>query len=454
MAVNSETSRIQYAGNNSTVTAYTVPFPFLENGHLYAVETTSAGVEQSITLANHTGAGTSSGGTVTTTTAVPTSSTLTIYRQVDATQNTSYEEGGDFPAASHERALDKLTMLAQQNARAASARSLRVSEATGALDEIIGVANTMIGLDGDKQPKAMTVAEVKAFLALAGVTLSVPAGMKTAADAGERAIAVPEFTGQLLTQRDTKVIYVATGTSAGNWTAVSMTILLAGLSAGFFTADATGREKFADGIFTAAKLASTLDLTGKTVTLPASAIVGTTQLATGAVTTAKLADGAVTPVKAGAGFFVQAVHTSLSSVGTITGTIPYDTTIPQSGEGTAISGLDTTITPTSATSKILVRVVLSATCASGGGVTAIAALFRDSGANALAATQVSFPVGYSANIILEWLDSPATTSAVTYKVRGGKVTGGADWYVNATNAGAAVLGGAMKSTLTATEIKV
>ena len=128
MAVQSDTSRIQYAGNNSTTTSYAVPFVFLENSHLQAIARTSAGVESAVTLTNHTGAGNVNGGTVRTAVAVPATSTLTIFRVVPTTQTTQYQEGGDFPAASHERALDKLTQIAQQNTRQIG-NSLRLTEA-------------------------------------------------------------------------------------------------------------------------------------------------------------------------------------------------------------------------------------------------------------------------------------------------------------------------------------
>jgi hypothetical protein len=100
----------------------------LENAHLKAIAKTSAGVESVVTLTNHTGAGNVNGGTVRTAVAVPTTSTLTIYRDVPITQTTTYAEGGDFPAASHERALDKLTQISQQNARKLGS-ALRLSEA-------------------------------------------------------------------------------------------------------------------------------------------------------------------------------------------------------------------------------------------------------------------------------------------------------------------------------------
>lgn len=265
MAVTSATSSISYTGNNSTTTSYAVPFVFLENSHLAATaKVTATGVETAVTLVDHIGAGNPNGGNVRTAVAVPATSTLTIFRTVPATQTTTYQEGGDFPAASHERALDKLTMLSQQAQRGAD-RAIKVTEADGQRTDMIAVANSLVGLDENKQPKAMTVSEIKSLLAISGTTLSVPAGIKTFADAGERALAVPEFTGQLGTQRDTADIYISTGTAAGNWSLVDENMSLADFASGFFTADATGRGKFASGFVDTALIAdSTSTTTGVT----------------------------------------------------------------------------------------------------------------------------------------------------------------------------------------------
>lgn len=114
MAVQSPSSGITYTGNNSTVTPYAVPFVFLENAHLKAQARDEGGVVTDINLTNHAGAGDPNGGTVRTSVAVPPSSSLIIFREIPFTQTTVYQEGGDFPAKSHEAALDKLTMASQQ----------------------------------------------------------------------------------------------------------------------------------------------------------------------------------------------------------------------------------------------------------------------------------------------------------------------------------------------------
>jgi hypothetical protein len=169
----------------------------------------------------------------------------------------------------------------------------------------------------------------------------------------------------------------------------------------------------------------------------------------GGISTAKIAAGAVTGPKAAVGFPVQVVNTATATKQTISATTPLDNTIPQNTEGAEITGLATAITPSSSSNKVLVRVVLAVAAPATAGI--IVALHRDSVASAIAATVKTLTDG-SDFFVLEYLDSPATTSAVTYKVRVGK-TGANGCYVNGSNADASILGGVYQSTLTATEIR-
>lgn len=193
MAVQSDTSRIQYAGNNSTTTSYAVPFVFQENSHLKAIARTAAGVESVITLTNHTGAGNVNGGTVRTAVAVPATSTLTIYREVPATQTTTYAEGGDFPAASHERALDKLTYLVQQLGRAV-ARCVRLTDAAPESSAIPAVANQFFATDSNgaitmvagvnAAPESITNASISPTAAIAGTKIAPNFGSQNVVTTG------------------------------------------------------------------------------------------------------------------------------------------------------------------------------------------------------------------------------------------------------------------------------
>lgn len=117
--VENDTSSVEYQLSTSTG-PFAIPFYFIENGHISAwlyTENSDGGYDETtLTLDTDyilTGAGDSEGGTLT---LVEThdGATLLIARTPDATQLTSYVATGKFPATSHERALDKLTMLIQQ----------------------------------------------------------------------------------------------------------------------------------------------------------------------------------------------------------------------------------------------------------------------------------------------------------------------------------------------------
>lgn len=116
MTVETTTNRAQYA-TNGTTGPWTVPFYFLDNTHLQVIYTDSSGNETTLTLTTHytvTGAGVTSGGAVTTVTAYTAGGYITILRNVPALQQVDYVENEKFPAPTHERALDLLTMLLQQ----------------------------------------------------------------------------------------------------------------------------------------------------------------------------------------------------------------------------------------------------------------------------------------------------------------------------------------------------
>lgn len=115
MTIASDEYRVAYSGDGGTV-SFTVPFYFLANSHL-AVVLGASGVFTELELDTDytvTGAGDESGGAISMTVAPAVGETLSISRNVPLTQETDYPEGDPFPAATHERALDKLTMLTQQ----------------------------------------------------------------------------------------------------------------------------------------------------------------------------------------------------------------------------------------------------------------------------------------------------------------------------------------------------
>lgn len=114
MTVPSQTNKDQQAGNGVS-TVYTVPFRILTAAHLEVLQTI-AGVTTTLVLTtDYAVAGVGNPSTTVTFVVAPAIGTaLTFLRRVPLTQETDYVPNDPFPAESHERALDKLTMVDQQ----------------------------------------------------------------------------------------------------------------------------------------------------------------------------------------------------------------------------------------------------------------------------------------------------------------------------------------------------
>lgn len=100
-------------------TVFAVPFYFLQPTDLVVSLIDSDPAVEPVLLVLGTdytvaGAGVATGGAVTTISAYSVGDQITIERVVPVTQETAYQANDPFPAKTHERALDKLTMIAQQ----------------------------------------------------------------------------------------------------------------------------------------------------------------------------------------------------------------------------------------------------------------------------------------------------------------------------------------------------
>lgn len=222
MSVQSQTSLIAYAGNNSTSTPYVVPFYFLANGDLVVVVTDLNGAETMLVLTTDytvSGAAVPAGGSITTVAAVPVTSTVTIYRDPALTQTTTYADNDAFPAATHETALDKLTMMVQRLALRVS-RSLRFTSASPSPAELpaTGLTNRLFALDSGGNFAALTVTQAIALLSLSGTIQNQPTAFW--ADATARASKVPDFQNQFGLQVSDDTIWLSDGTTAGSWEAI------------------------------------------------------------------------------------------------------------------------------------------------------------------------------------------------------------------------------------------
>lgn len=148
-------------------------------------------------------------------------------------------------------------------------------------------------------------------------------------------------------------------------------------------------------------------------------------------------------------FVVQVVNTQTGALASGTTILPLDNTIPQNTEGDQYMSLS--ITPTRATNKLLIEVVVMGGFAAGRRL--VAALFQDSTAGALAAMANSAAdSGILPNcLFFSHTMTTGTTSATTFKVRVGPDTAGTFYFNGEGNTAGRVFGGVAASSITITE---
>lgn len=174
MAVESEVSSIEYAGNESTVTGYPIPFPYLDPSHI-EVGTLDED-DEFVALGADEFTVNEDDDTVTTDPAIDSADTLVIRRTLPLTQPTVYSSSSPFLPETHEQALDRLAMQIQQLARA---------------------------IDGGT------------------ATTATQYPSTTFADAAARALAVPAQIGHFGVQLDDNSLWRGVSTSAGDWVLVA-----------------------------------------------------------------------------------------------------------------------------------------------------------------------------------------------------------------------------------------
>lgn len=115
MTIASTETKVIYGGNGSTTT-FAVPFMFLRNADIEVVLVDAEDAEYVQSEGTDyllTGAGDQTGGTCVMSGVPEPGQTLVIRREPAMVQEVDYVENDAFPAATHEAALDKLTMICQ-----------------------------------------------------------------------------------------------------------------------------------------------------------------------------------------------------------------------------------------------------------------------------------------------------------------------------------------------------
>lgn len=224
MPVASETSRIQYVGNGSTVTPYSVPFYFLANADIRVVVADASGAETLLVESTHytlTGAGSALGGGLKTTVPYGDTHSLTIYREPQQTQSADFQSTGALPADTLTRGLDKLTMLVQSLSRKLG-RCFRLNDKAADVEALSEAtrANTVFGFDSNGAPALQDRLALRLLVSLPGSVHSAPTAYWL--DDDERALKAPDFVGQLGVQLSSSAVYRSSGTGAGSWSAVTL----------------------------------------------------------------------------------------------------------------------------------------------------------------------------------------------------------------------------------------
>jgi hypothetical protein len=151
-----------------------------------------------------------------------------------------------------------------------------------------------------------------------------------------------------------------------------------------------------------------------------------------------------------AGMIVQVKYATPYTTYAAVGQIPFDNSIPQITEGSAVTSVS--ITPKSATNKLIIFANALLGSSSAEGVTL--ALFQDATANALAAAAAAFDGANNIeidNVILLHVMDAGTTSATTFATRAGD--DGSAGFING-NATSRKFGGVSSANLIVVEVKV
>lgn len=443
MSVQFENSSIQYDGNNSASNGYPVPFPFFLDSELgISVTDAGTGTETKLLLDTGytvTGAGNTTGGCVFTTFPVPAASKVTISRGILATQPLQYRRKDasgatyPFPAAAHEQGLDRLTFLTQQNARRASS-AFRLDEAEGGLEGFEKRGSAFAGINAGGKAEMYTAPMLQALLNLSQTFLPQPA--VAFSNAGDRNEKTPAFLGQVGGQLDTEKIYIGTSIVKGGWTLYEFSL----------ASDVVGSTQVADGAITMAKIASSLGLSGKNVTLPSACVTDTNLPASLDLSgkTLALPPAAVT-ANLPSGFVLNTVYAENAAFQTIHSTSAVSDTAPTSSTGEQI--LTASIKPSNTGNKV--NISLSVSYA---GVTGNSCVFVISRASTVVAAflDTNISASYPTTATFHVQDAPNSTDVQVYSVKCCCTSAGMTINGNAT---ARLLGGSERATLTLQEIK-
>jgi hypothetical protein len=148
--------------------------------------------------------------------------------------------------------------------------------------------------------------------------------------------------------------------------------------------------------------------------------------------------------------FLQLVRATTATDGSTTSILPADNTIPQNTEGTEVTDMACAITPLSASSTLIIDVVVP-TIGTSTTQTWVGAIFVDSTANALAAGSNNPTNGtFQQQFVMRYIVASGSTTARTYKFRYGTGAAGTVYFLRGS--GAQFFSTAKQASMTVTEV--
>ncbi len=184
MTVLTTDNRRSYTGDGST-TVFAFPVFFLEEADVKVALRVNDVESTPVFNTDYTvsGAGNPSGGSVTFTTAPVSGATVILFNDPALTQTVDYQDNDEFPAETHERALDKLTLLVQR----LSARLARTLQYDETAPTVLTASQVLTRVDDAEtardQAQAAQVAAQTAQAAAEAASPPFPTSLVTGLDA-------------------------------------------------------------------------------------------------------------------------------------------------------------------------------------------------------------------------------------------------------------------------------
>jgi hypothetical protein len=154
MTISSTSNKAQFNGSGTTG-PFAFTFKVFDEGDLTVIKTDPSEVDTTLTITTdytvslNADQNNNPGGTVTTVATVANGYKLTVLREVDALQETDITNGGGFYPEVIENALDRLTMLAQQNAEQLERAALVPIGSTYVPSDLVDDLITLAGIEAD-----------------------------------------------------------------------------------------------------------------------------------------------------------------------------------------------------------------------------------------------------------------------------------------------------------------